>query len=376
MTCKHILENIKNFRFKLLQNYLFSTIIGTTLLVFLMFLGLELFVFLMVELTDLSGHYGVWEAFVYVMATLPSRLYFSMPIILLLGSLMGMARLAVTSELVVMLVSGLSKFQVVRIVLLAASVLMVISVVFGEWLGPLGDRYGYEHKSKTFKSRSFQAQQGVWVKSGHDFIFLGWLTEDKKKAYYVVKFHFDQHRILKSASFAHMGVLGDRFWQMRQVRTTLFQNEGGDRLQRSVSEVWPVNVSVRALGKRGGIAYQEPLWRLYESIQTRKEEGINAIQDEFIFWRRLWHPFATLIMIGIAAPFIFGSLRERSISSKIMIGALIALVFYALNIFFGPVAAIFNVSPMLAATMPSMIIILAGIAYMTYRRRRVWLHEK
>lgn len=354
----------------ILSNYLFRTVINTSLLVFLVFLGLELFVFLMTELINLREGYGILEAFVYVVTSLPSKIYLSMPIILLLGSLMGLARLATSSELVVMLTSGLSKLQIIRVVMLAMSVLLIFSVGLGEWLGPLGDRFGHEYKSRTFKARSFQPLRAVWVKSGQDFLHIGELSEDKKTAFQIVRFHFDSDHDLKSASFAEKAILGRHAWKMESVKTTFFQKDGGNQVRDIKQEEWPVSVSLRTLNSRGVMAYQEPLWDLYRSIQYRRMQGLNVTQDEFLFWRRIWHPFSTLLMIAMASPFIFGSLRERSIGSKIILGVLIALVFYILNAFFGPIAAIFDFSPIWAAAMPSLLLALGGAIYIL--RARGW----
>lgn len=356
---------------KILPSYLFRTIIHTSLLVFLLFVALELFIFLMTELISLREGYGIREAFIYVVTSLPGKIYLSMPIILLLGSLMGLARLATTSELVVMLTSGFSKFQIVRIVMLAVGALLIFAVGLGEWLGPLGDRFGHEFKSRTFKARSFQPLRAIWVKSGNDFIYIGELSQDKKMALHVVRFQFDTDHSLKSASYASKAWLGPHVWKMEGANTTFFQKGvGGDRLQVTNLEEWPVSVSLRSLSNRGGIAYQEPLWDLYRSIQYRRAQGLSVTQDEFLFWRRIWHPFSTLLMIAIASPFIFGSLRERSIGSKVVLGVLIALVFYVLNAFFGPIAALFELSPIIAASMPSLLIAFGGVVYIM--RSRGW----
>lgn len=354
----------------LLTSYVFRTVINTSLLVFLVFIGLELFVFLMTELINLKAGYGFFEAFVYVITSLPSKIYLSMPIILLLGSLMGLARLATSSELVVMLASGLTHLQIITVSVLAAGVLLIFSVGMGEWLGPLGDRFGHDYKSRTFKARSFQPLRAVWVKSGYDFLHIGEISEDKKSALYVIRFQFNPDHTLKSASFAKKAVFKPNLWEMESVSTTFFKKGGGNQIHHIQKEKWPVLTSLKTLNKQGVIAYQEPLWDLYRSIKYRRTQGLSVIQDEFLFWRRIWHPFSTLLMIIIASPFIFGSLRERSIGSKIVMGILMALVFYILNAFFGPIAAIFEFSPILAAAMPSLLIAVGGLSIYTLRMHR------
>ena len=63
-------------------------------------------------------------------------------------------------------------------------------------------------------------------------------------------------------------------------------------------------------------------------------------------------PLATLVMIGLAVPFIFGSLRTVTMGLRILIGVIIGFSFYTLNEFLGPFSLVYQVSPFWAAAMP------------------------
>ena len=65
-------------------------------------------------------------------------------------------------------------------------------------------------------------------------------------------------------------------------------------------------------------------------------------------------------------PFIFGSLRAVGIGLRITIGGLLGIGFYLFNAVFGRVALVYDLSPLLSAIIPTVIVY--GLWWVMMRR--------
>ena len=66
-------------------------------------------------------------------------------------------------------------------------------------------------------------------------------------------------------------------------------------------------------------------------------------------------------MIGLAVPFVFGSLRTKPIGFRILIGVMMGFGFYMLNEFIGPFSLLYQIPPFLAAASPLLLFALLNI---------------
>ena len=88
------------------------------------------------EMKDLDGEYGLKEILYYVALTSPGVLYELVPSSALIGSLFILGAMGNNRELIAMRASGLSVFGIIRAVLLAGTILVVISLLIGEFVAP------------------------------------------------------------------------------------------------------------------------------------------------------------------------------------------------------------------------------------------------
>jgi lipopolysaccharide export system permease protein len=78
-------------------------------------------------------------------------------------------------------------------------------------------------------------------------------------------------------------------------------------------------------------------------------------------------PFATLVMIFLAIPFIFGPLRSVSMGLRIMAGVIVGFGFYILNQFLGPMSQVYQIPAVVAALVPTMVFAMLG-AFLLFLR--------
>ena len=93
------------------------------------------------ELGDLSETYGLKEIFYYIALTTPGIFCELVPASALLGSLFILGAMGNNRELIAMRAAGLSIFGILRAVMLAGAVLVMLSILIGEFVAPITELY-------------------------------------------------------------------------------------------------------------------------------------------------------------------------------------------------------------------------------------------
>src|SRR5699024_5616986 len=94
---------------KIHDRYIVRTVLSASVIVGLVLLALSAFFVFIGELKDVGeGGYGVLQALLFITLNVPRGLYQLLPVIALLGALIGLGGLASGSEIVVLRTSGVT----------------------------------------------------------------------------------------------------------------------------------------------------------------------------------------------------------------------------------------------------------------------------
>lgn len=353
---------------RLLNRYIREAVISATGLVVLILLGIEIFMEFIGQLSKIgSVNYGLEQAFFYVLTQLPLNLYQLFPMAGFLGCLIGLGRLASSSQLIVIRAAGVSIACVTGSVLKAAS-LMIIAVTFiGEFVAPRLESKGALIRSLSLsKAIGYQALGGLWLRDKHSFIHIGFI-DSKNRIRNVSCFQFNQHQLL-SATFAPEGSYSKGNWVLYHVKQSFFTPTQIKEIEISH---FPLQIvfDPQQLQQSQKTVEEQSIVSLYHKIQYCIQANLQTNSFVFTFWQRIIQPFTTVVMICLGVPFIFSSLRQASIGFRILTGVIIGFAFDMLNQFFGPFALVYQLPPMLAALMPTMLFAIAYVILLCYSRR-------
>lgn len=349
---------------RILERYIAKQVIIATGLVLAVLVGLDTFMLFFAEMSDIGrAGYHLFKAFWYVLMQLPFDLYQLFPMAGFLGCLIGLGRLASQSELIVMRASGVSVMMITVAVIKAAIAMLLLVSIIGELVAPQLQRYA-EHMKATALARekNYLNLGGVWLRDQNEFIYLANI-DGVDQVRNVTVFGFRGHE-LQSISRASVGSrLPDGTWLLHKVT----QTELGDQQMTSHQlDALRINVKfdplVLSMGRQS--VDQLSIIGLQQSIQYRKRSGLDVEHYQLAFWQRVFQPLATVVMICLGVPFIFGSLRHASMGLRILIGITIGFLFYLLNQLLGPLAIVYQFSPTAAAMIPAVIfIVLCAILF-------------
>lgn len=344
----------------ILHRYIAKTIILATLLVLLAVVGIAFFISLLTELRDVgNGDYGLPQAVIHVLLKLPYDLYQFFPMLALLGGVLGLTALSSHHELVVMRTAGMSVQRIIGAVLTAGIILVIFATIVGEGFAPkalfMADKY---KDSAENGGQAVATATGVWIHEGNNFVHIDRVM-GRHHLEGVKRYEFDnEHKLLK-ASFAEKLDFEEGHWRWHNLSQTIFKND------RTVSTFNPTGTWDLALNPNLlSVGLVEPRELMLPNLANYSKHlvknGLQATRFQFEFWKRIFQPFMTLVMILLAVPFVFAAPRSVGTGWRILLGVIIGFVFYILNAFLGQFSIVFQVSPFIAAVFPTVLFALVG----------------
>ena len=152
---------------KILRNFLYKEITLAVAFVTLGFLALFFFFDFVDELrwVGRSGEsgYQVSHALAYVALAIPNHLYELLPITVLIGGVLVMARFAQTSEFTILRTSGLGPGLALKLLVGLGAMFIAFTFVVGDYITPLADRTAQLLKARNMRQISI-GQTGAWLK--------------------------------------------------------------------------------------------------------------------------------------------------------------------------------------------------------------------
>lgn len=345
---------------KILDRYIGKIIIESTLLALLVLAGMQTFIGFVGELHDIgTKDYGILQALIYVPLQLPNNVYEFFPMAGLLGCLMGLGRLASHSELIVMRAAGVSMAQIMKAVLKASVLLLIIVTAIGEWLAPHVQHYAETRKSIEMSGgQALHTQQGTWIRDSDNFIHIGAVLSDGH-IQDITRYQFVQHHLVL-ASHADSGFYQhDGRWTLQNITESKI-NKDHVTSQNFSEQQWNLALNPHLLDPAATDSDQQSLPKLYKIVRYLEKTDQSSAQTEFAFWQRIFQPLATLVMICLGVPFVFGPLRTVTMGFRILVGVVVGFSFYMLNEFFGPLSMVYQLPPLLAAATPAILFALVG----------------
>jgi len=345
----------------ILTQYLMRTILMATALVLIVLMALAgLFEFIG-ELDDTRGNYQTVQAVLYTVLRLPNLAFEMLPVATLIGSLLGLGGLAANSEFVVMRSAGLSVGKLSGMVALSGLLLLVITGMIGEFIGPPLDLYARNMRSEArYEKDSERMGSATWVRDGPVFLHLERVNSEFEFGS-IYLFRFDENDNLDAIALAeNSGIDNDDNWILQNLHETRFEDDGVKVVESSVAiESFEVNAQLLgsslakplSLSARGLLVY----------IDYLKRNELDASRYESELWYRASRTLTVIIMPVLSLAFVFGSLRSGGAGGRLMMGVVIGLAYYLGSETLANSGQVFNLNPVLINWLPSGILLLVTV---------------
>lgn len=357
---------------QLYQRYLMREAFAAIFLVLAAFLALFSFFDLINELRSVGkGSYQFGHALIFVVLSLPGRVYELIPIAALIGTLYSLSTLARHSEITVLRASGLATRDLLLTLFRVAGLLALLTLLVGEGVMPFSERAAQELRSRALNNVIAQQgfDSGLWVKDGRSFINIRTATPDARLAGIRI-YKFDDGAALESVTEAREGRYQqpDR-WLLSEVVSTRLQGDVAT-VERQDSLEWRSAVTPDLLSVLMVAPERMSLYGLYNYTRHLLENRQKTERYEIAIWKKLIYPLAALVMVALALPFGYSHNRMSGVSLKIFAGVMIGIVFHMLNGLFSSLGVINSWPPFASAAAPSAMFLLAAMGMIWWVERR------
>lgn len=345
--------------------YIWKTILVAILLVLTLFIGLEFIFSLVNELRYVgTGDYSTSNAFAFIFLSMPQHIAQLFPMATLVGTLLGLGLLASRSELIVMRAAGLSLQDIINIVLKLAFILAIGVWLMGEWVSPKAEKFAHDQKALRLSSgQALSTSHGTWMRDGNNFIHIQSMTQDGHLEG-ITLYQFDEAMNLSKASFALNADYMNDHWVLHEIQETVFEENHTTR-NKIEEQDWVSSLSPNVLSQVGLKDLDDlSLMGLWHTIKYRQQNHLEAKPYQLAFWQKIVRPLATLVMMFLAIPFVFGPLRQATMGLRMLVGVLVGFVFYTFNQLFGPLTLVYHIPPIIGAFLPTIAFLIMGLFIM------------
>jgi lipopolysaccharide export system permease protein len=337
----------------ILSQYMMRAILATTSLVLVVLLALAgLFEFI-AELDDTRGDYQTPRVILYTLLRLPQLAFEMLPVAALIGSLLGLGALAANSEIIVMRASGLSIRKMSGMVAMTGAVLLVITALLGEFIGPPLDYFARNMRLEArFGQDEDRLGNATWVRDGPVILHLERVSSEFEFGSIYLFLLDENHGLASIARAENSGIDKEDRWVLENLRETRFEGDGVQVVESTLA-IEDFNIDAETLGislvkpqslsGRGLVSY----------IAYLKRNSLDARRYETELWYRIARTATVLIMPVLALAFVFGSLRTGGAGARLMIGVVIGLSYYLASEMLANSGQVFNFDPAVIAWLPS-----------------------
>jgi len=356
---------------KIYQRHFAKEIYVSVTLVLVAFLFLFAFFDFIHELESVGqGGYKLQYAVLYVLLTIPGRVYELAPVAVLIGSLYSLTLLARQSEITVLRASGLSTANILIGLAKLGLAFALLTFIFGEFVAPPAERMAQQFRMKAMSAMVGQEfRSGLWVKDENSFINVQAVQHDSRLKGVRI-YEFDKEHTLHSISDAEEGeFLPPDAWRLTNVVQTLFEKER-TRVERVPEAQWRSALNPDILSVLMVVPERMSLVSLYRYIAHLKENSLKTQRYEIALWKKLVYPLAALVMLALALPFAYLQDRMGAVSVKVFAGIMLGITFHMLNGLFSNLGIINSWPPFFSAITPSALFLLAAASMLWWVERR------
>jgi lipopolysaccharide export system permease protein len=364
------------------RSLLYKDIVGSVLMVALAFLSLFFFIDFVDELERMTRlGAGAGSAVLLALMELPGHVYELLPIAVLIGSILALARLAQSSEFTILRTGGLGPARALGLLASLAAVFAVLTFTIGDYVAPYFERER-DTLSASFGRDPGASKRGAWLKDH--------LKVDGEDRSYSVKvgrvgsggeledvqiYEFDaQGRLMSRTQAGKADVDGQGVWHLQQIKRTVWNpgTPGGGVGNVVISEqqfdklAWQSSLHAGVIAAAVLPAMSMSTLELYRYTEHLSAQEQSAQAHNIQFWRKAFYPFACFVMVALALPFAYLHGRSGGISIKVFGGIMLGISFVLLNNVAGHLGLLKNWTPWAVAATPSLIYLGLSMAAFTW----------
>ena len=356
---------------KLLDRYLFSSIIKSSVLVLLGLVLLFSFFQFLEELNYVTEKgYTISIALKYIALLLPSFFNLLLILAVMIGVVFSLGQLNSNKELQIFQVASISKkdiiFKSIKFIFFVSVMLIIVLEIISPFTSRLADQLKKQAQGKPLMSQSGQ----VWLKKDSKF-----LNYENSNSYSSLKvFDTESTTSLKSVLYADKVKFSDGYVDIEnptrvEIRIKgdlyLISNkniEGLNRIELDPNQLEFLNKNVKEMS----------IFEMILSIGNTINAGTNNQELYTELISRIIKPFTLIGMILVAIPFVLNSQRTASVGNRIFISIAIAVFANLITKITSIVLVTKSGTSFVGPFIPTIVLLLIGILVFKHKKQEIY----
>lgn len=348
----------------LLENYIVRQIVSGLLIAAAILLPLFSFLDLIEQLDDVGeGFYKSKDAFMYVGYLLPRRFIQLAPFIALLGTVIGLGRLAVNLELMTMRAAGLSPMRISFTVFKVGLLLLILIGVLEQVIAPELQQKAIAHRAEALaQSTELGKDLGTWTRDKHRILRIAESPQGSLMRGVEIILIDDNNQLLKHLFAEYAEIKTEKKWELSNVTLKVFRERNVETSHIDFMSWEPFLDSEQMSTLNRPPESLSPL-DLYKYVSYLRDTGQQSDPYELALWRKFGSGLVTIAMVMLSVPFVFGSVRG-GIANRLVLAGITGICVYLLDQIVANVGLLLNFSFPLVALAPGLLLIWLAIAWL------------
>ena len=289
---------------------------------------------------------------------IPHKLFEFLPSSLLIGALFSLGQFAASSELVAVGAGGYSRLRVGIISCISGLLITIILSVIVEIYAPINDKISLALKQDEKENILLASDESYWVRDQNRFIRIGRAVSQDLLSDLEI-YSFKQNGEVEAISEAESASRKQDSWQLNNYRSSQFS---ANKVIAETADTHLVSKLFLSsfLQSVTSDPFKMSVQRLYEYIYYLEENHLDASEYKVALYKRMAVPFVGMAMMLLALPLVFRPRQLGGAGQRLLIGIVIALVVYIVVEVIANGAVVYQLSPILVAFLPVLIIMLCS----------------
>jgi lipopolysaccharide export system permease protein len=301
-----------------------------------------------------EGHFGVGDAALYTLCTMPYRMLQITPVAMLIGCLVGLGGLGRHSELTALRAAGMSEYRIGGVAVRLTIPIGVLLFLLAQYGIPISQRYAQQERSAALYT-SLRSEDDFWAYGDRQYLHVQHF-ERRDIPTDIDVYDFNANGTLAEYLHADRADLPpDGRWLLANVIQKRLLN-GIFQTKRFAALDWQPFLSPRQTQLLRLPPDSMPPIALYQYIRSLRQRHLDALRYEQEFWMKVDLPLSTLAMILLSFAFVFRPSRTQNAGSQIAIGAGFGVVCSLAQEIAGNLNLVLDLNPAVAALAPSILL--------------------
>ena len=339
--------------FYILKRFLLGFLISLLVLV-----SIEIFFSFSSEMKYLNeGNYDFGIILKYIFLSIPRSIETMFPYSILIGALLSLGAMAADMEFVAMQSAGISVRKILTIVLLQTFFISTVFYFIVDSVVPIFSSEAESLRNTALKKQSYYNKNGTWFKNKDSFIKISEIYPDNTiKGISVYTYDNNQ---LSSVNYIQSATFSKGKWSLQEIVKINLNEEpiSKERISNMQSDEL---IDIKLIDIKTDKPYSLTLKDVVRNIEYLERNNLDASIQEKIFWDKILKPIATVLMLFLAMPYIFGRMRSTNTSKRIVIGLFIGIIFFIISSILPNLGLIIGIHPLISAILPLVVFAILG----------------